>query len=144
MASGDKLLVLWIVFLLQAFVLAFWLSWGTPVVGIALIFALIFGGPLSLLLAVIGRRKRLMFTIVLGTVLIWCSVGVAMLVAGGNPIVIVVLIAVSAGVLWLVAPNAPLGDGYTRCSRCGYSLAGLVTGKRCPECGEVVSRSGKR
>lgn len=143
MTSRDRFIILWSYFSSQAFALAIWAAWDTQVVDVALLVAFIVGVPLSLMLAVLGRRKRLLFTICLETVLIACSVGVAMLAFDGNPLVIVVLILFSAGVIWLVAPLAPVRDDFTTCSKCGYSLVGLGSSK-CPECGEVVSGSGRR
>ncbi len=135
-----RFLISWAVFVHEAVAIALWASRDSPgvIVDVALIVALIFGVPLSLILAFVGRRKRLPFTIGLGTLLIGCSTGVAMIFFDGNPLVIAVLVLLSAGVMWLVLPilpNAPMGDGRTLCARCGYCLAGL-TGNKCPECGE--------
>lgn len=131
MTSRTRFLILWVTFALEALAIAIWASWNTPVTDIALIFGFIFGVPLSLVLAVLCRRKRLLFTIGLGIPLIGCSA----IVFGGNPLVIAAFVLLIAVALWLFVPNAPKGDGYKTCTRCGYPLVGLP-GRTCPECGD--------
>ncbi len=137
MTHRSRFLVLWIVFAIQAFALATIASWNTRLVDVAMLVAFIVGLPLAMLLAVAGCRKRLLFATCFGTGLIVLSIGLAMLLFGGNPVIIVVLITFSAGLLWLVAPTAPLGNGRTSCITCGYSLMDL-RGTKCPECGTSI------
>jgi hypothetical protein len=139
MTTQTRFFVLWVVFAVEAFAIATWAAWDTAVVDVALLVAFILGMPLSLLLATVACRKPLMLTIGLGTLLIACGVMISTLVFGGiNPVVLGVLVLLSAGVLWAFLPNAPRNIGGATCPRCGYSLEGLPSNK-CPECGNAIA-----
>ena len=131
--SRTRLLVLWTVFGAEAFAIAIWASWDSPIMGEAVVVAFILGMPLSLIMAAAARRKPLMRSIVLGTLLVGCATAVAGIAFTGNPIALGGLVLLSAGALWICVPDVPQDHGHAACPHCGYSLEGLTPGSKCPE-----------
>lgn len=127
----------------QAIVIAQWVARGSGLGDVAFLISMVMGAPLSLLLAIAGARKRLLLSICVGTVLIAFASAWTLREPYGNPLLFAGAMPMIAAVMWLLIPDAPLGDGRNSCSRCGYLLRGLTCGV-CPECGTKIKGIGDK
>ncbi|MFN8730246.1 MAG: hypothetical protein ACK5Z4_10350 [Planctomyces sp.] len=139
MIVATRIAVLWFAFLFQAILLAQWVARGSGLGAVAFLISLVLGAPLALLLALACARKQLIVSLCVGVVLIFIVSIWVLNSPFANPLIIAMMMPLIAAAMWLLIPDAPLGDGMRQCAKCGYSLL-EIRGDVCPECGRPRKR----
>ncbi len=139
MIIAARIAVLWFAFLFQAIILAQWVARGSGLGDVAFLISLVLGAPLALLMALACARKRLIVSLCAGVVLIHVVSAWVLNSSFANPLILAMMMPLIAAAMWLLIPDAPLGDGMRQCAKCGYSLLEIRCDV-CPECGRPRKR----